>query len=162
MNQVTTIRRMFIETDFLQEDELRSAKRSVREYLGENSIPFSNEIFDEVSDFAWQRGEAAWEAVKRCDEIYSDSSLVPLSGYGTYTGSVVIMDVMMKKAIDENITGKSLYFLRDFEDIEWEGINYKLFKKCFGKGMNKLYTKKYDEEYNMTFELVDVSKMKKW
>ena len=156
------IKRLFLETDVLQADELRSAQRQVSNYLEDKGIAFSKDVFDEVKDFAWHKGEDAWEAVKRCDEIYSDSALVPLCGYGSYTGSVVVMDVMMQKAITENIKGKSLYFLRSFDDIKWDGIDYKLFKKCFKKGVNDLYAREYDKEYNTRFELVDVSKIKRW
>jgi len=162
IKNVKPLKRLFLETDVLQDDELRYAQREVADYLEDKGITFCKNVFDEVKDFAWHKGEDAWEAVKRCDEIYSDSALVPLSGYGSYTGSVVVMDVMMKKAIDENIKGKSLYFLRSFEDIEWDGIDYNLFKKCFAKGINNLYTRKYDKDYNTRFEIVDVSKMKRW
>jgi len=154
------IKRLFLETDVLQDDELRSAQREVANYLEDKGIRFSKDVFDEVKDFAWHKGEDAWEAVKRCDEIYSDSALVPLCGYGSYTGSVVVMDVMMKKAIDEKITGKSLFFLRSFKDIEWDGIDYKLFKKCFTK--NKIYTLEHDADWNARFDLIDVSKVKRW
>jgi hypothetical protein len=159
-----TIKRLFIESDVLQDDELHSAQRDVYEYLTDHGINFENkkDVFDEICDFAYRKGESAWDFVKRCDEIYADSSLVPLLGYGTYTGSVVVMDVMMLKAIEENIIGKSVFFLREFDDIEWDGIDYKLFKKCFGNGKNKLFTKSYDKDYNVDFIPVDVNKMKPW
>lgn len=145
------MKRLFIETDVLQKDELRSAQRKVSIILGYKNIKHIKNIFDEVIDFAWHEGDKAWEAVLRCDEIYSDSSLVPLCGYGTYTGSVVVMDVMMKKAIEQKVTGKSLIFLRPFKDIDWKGIDYKLLTKAFKK--NSLFTL----EYQTGYELVKVS-----
>src|SRR6478609_4289867 len=133
------IRRLFIDSAVLQDDELRSAQRRIANMLEGAGIDFCEQVFDETKDFAWRDADKAWEAVKRCDEIYGNTSLVPLAGYGTYTGSVVVMDVMMKKAVDENVTGKSVFFLRPFKDIEWDGINLKLLKKVF-KTKNKLFT----------------------
>jgi hypothetical protein len=153
------IKRLFIETDILQKDELHSAQRTVRYILEDQGIPSHENVFDEIIDRAWHEWERAWEAVKRADEIYGDSSLVPLSGFGTYTGAPVVMDVMMKKAIEEKITGKSLYFLRDFNDIEWEGIDYKLLKKAFKK--NKLFTLERGSN-NDEFVEVDISKFDPW
>lgn len=150
------MKRLFIETDVLQQDELRSAQRKVSSILDRKGLQYSKEVFDETCDFAWYEADKAWDAVKRHDEIYGDSSLVPLCGYGTYTGAPVVMDVMMKKAIDEGITGKSLFFLRSYKDIEWDGINKKLAKKCFKK--NKLFTLEFtDAKY--IFKPVDVSKL---
>jgi len=151
------MKRLFIETDFLKEDELRSAQRTVRWVLEANGLESADNVFDETVDFAWQNADKAWEAVKRCDEIYGDSSLVPLCGYGTYTGAPVIMDVMMQKAIDENIEGKSVIFLRKYEDIEWDGIDKKLLAKAFKK--NKLFTTEPDEKWDDHFIEVDIKKL---
>lgn len=138
--------RLFIETDILQKDELRRAQRRVEEILDQQGIKnYPADIFDETVDFAWHEPEKAWEAVLRADEIYGDSSLVPLCGYGSYTGSVVVMDVMMKKAIEQKIKGKSLIFLRKFKDLHWEGIDYKLLSKAFKN--NKLFTLEYGTNY---------------
>jgi hypothetical protein len=132
------IKRLFIETDILKKSELGTAQNDVEMVLVKKGLPFHEDIFDEVKDFAWQQADAAWEAVKRADEIYGDSSLVPLCGYGTYTGAPVIMNVMMQKAIDEDIRGKSLIFLREFANIHWDQIDRKLLKKAFK--YNKLFT----------------------
>lgn len=152
-----SIKRLFIETDILHESELKSAQRRVANILEDAGIPFGKDVFDETKDFAWHDADAAWEAVKRADEIYGDSALVPLCGYGSYTGAPVVMDVMMKKAIDENITGKSLFFLRAFKDIEWEGVDNKLMKIAFKK--NKLFTMEYDGN-DYKFVPVDAKKMR--
>ena len=105
------VKRLFIESDVLKEDEFRTAQRRVALVLEETGKSFTKNVFDEKVDFAWHKPSEAWEAVKRADEIYGNTSLVPLCGYGSYTGSPVVMDVMMKKAIEENITGKSVIFL---------------------------------------------------
>lgn len=149
------IKRLFIETDVLHQSEFRSAQRKVSLVLDELCIPHTKEIFDEAVDFAWHEPEKVWEAVKRADEIYGDSSLVPLCGFGSYTGAPVVMDVMMQKAIDENITDKSLIFLRPFEEIEWDGIDYKLLPKAFK--YNKLFTIELDTNYKIV--QVDIKKL---
>lgn len=140
------MKRLFIESDVLQSDELSTCQRTVYYILKDNGIEFSKDVFDEVKDFAWHEGKEAWEAVKRCDEIYAYSGLVPLCGYGSYTGAPVVMDRMMKLAIDENITGKSLIFLRKFDKINWDEIDIKLLKKAFKK--NKLFTLENDKTGN--------------
>lgn len=142
------MKRLFIETDVLHESELHSAQRKVYRLLKNNGLDFPKDVFDETVDFAWHEADKAWEAVKRCDEIYGDSSLTPLLGYGSYTGAPVVMDVMMQKAIDENITSKSLIFLRPFEDIEWDMIDMDLLKIAFVN--NKLFTLEFDEDYKLT------------
>lgn len=143
------MRRIFIDSDNIDKFEYRAAQRTV--YGLVDGLP--EEVFDEVVDFAWHEPEKAWDAVKRADEIYAQSSLIPLCGYGSYTGSVVVMDVMMAKAIAEDIRGKSIFFLRQYKDIEWEGIDLTLVDKAFKH--NFLYTlENYDR-----FEQVDIDKL---
>lgn len=142
------MKRLFIESDVLHEDELSSAQCSVALYLESQKIPYNEKyVFDETCDFAWHEADKAWEAVKRADEIYASSGLVPLCGYGSYTGAPVVMDVMMKKAIEEKITGKSLIFLRSFEDIDWQQIDMKILPKAFKH--NKLFTLEYQDGYQL-------------
>lgn len=151
------MKRIFIDSDFVQEDEVRSCSRTLSYMFEENKIPFDkNKIFDEVVSFAWHEGDKAWEAVKNAEEIYADSSLVPLCGYGTYTGSVVVMDVMMQKAIDESITGKSIFFFREEDDIHWDGIDLKLLVKAFEN--NKLFC---IDKLHDNFIAVDVKQIAK-
>lgn len=143
------MRRLFIESDVLKEDEYRTAQRRLHRIFRSTNTIHIEEIFDETVAFAWHKADNAWEAVKRADEIYANSGLVPLCGYGTYTGSVVVFDVMMQKAIDEGIEGKSVYFLREIDDIDWEAIDLKLLDVAFRK--NYLYTIK-----DLKFEQVDI------
>lgn len=132
------MKRIFIDSDVIDEDEVDTALLRIGWAMQSDDIEF-----DEVVDFAWHEGEKAWEAVKSADEIYASTSLVPLCGYGTYTGSVVVFDVMMQKAIDENITGKSVFLLRSKEDIEWDGIDIQLMPEAFKN--NKLFTFEVDK-----------------
>lgn len=131
------MKRIFIDSDVIDEDEVDTALLRIGWAMQSDDIEF-----DEVVDFAWHEGEKAWESVKSADEIYASTSLVPLCGYGTYTGSVVVFDVMMQKAIDENVTGKSVFILRSKEDIEWDGIDVKLMPEAFKN--NKLFTFEVD------------------
>lgn len=146
------MKRLFIESDTLDQAELNTAKRRVYMILDKNKIHCSDEVFDEIKDFAWHEGVEAWEAVKRCDEIYAMSGLIPLLGYGSYTGAPVVMDRMMQAAVAENITGKSVIFLRKFADIDWNNIDLTLLDKAFRK--NFLFTLEEKE-----FVQVDIDKI---
>ncbi len=159
MKKEKTMRRLFIETDVLQESELDTARITVAGILREKGIPYSDNVFDETKDFAWHEADEAWDAVKRADEIYGDSALVPICGVGTYSGAPVIMDTMMRKTIDEGIKGKSLYFLRPFKDIWWDEIDRDLMRKAFKE--NKLFTLEFDDdECEYQFTEVDIDKIK--
>lgn len=147
------MKRIFIDSDVLQPDELRTAQRRLHLIFEGNGTEHIPEIFDAAVDFAWHDGDKAWEYVKSADEIYANTSLCPLCGVGTYTGSVVVMDVMMQKAIDENITGKSIFFMRPAKDIDWDGIDLELMPKAFEN--NKLFTL----EYRSDFVQVDVNSL---
>jgi hypothetical protein len=146
-------KRLFIDSDVLDEGELHTAQLHVELYLEAKGIPFCKDVFDEIIANAWHEPVPAWEAVLRADEIYASSGLVPLCGYGSYTGSPVVMDVMMQRAVDDKITGKSVIFLRPYKDIDWENVDSKLLKKVFKKN-NKLFT--FD---NNELRQVDVNKI---
>lgn len=149
------MKRIFIDSDIVQEDELRTAQRRLSLIFEKSNIPYVDNVFDGVVDFAWHEADKAWTAVKSADEIYANSSLIPLCGYGSYTGSVVVMDVMMQKAIDEDVRGKSIYFLRSYDNIEWEGIDMSLIDKAFKH--NFIYTLEFNDDYK--FEQVDIDKL---
>jgi hypothetical protein len=132
------MKRIFIDSDVVHRDEVGTAIYTIELIMEKQGLDVPVKMFDEIVDFAWHEADKAWESVKSSDEIYANTSLVPLCGYGSYTGSVVVMDVMMKKAIDENVTGKSLFILRPFDDVEWDGIDLSLMPKAFLN--NKLFT----------------------
>lgn len=147
-------RRIFIESDILHKDELMSVKRTVALLLEKRGDEFDeNNIFDEALDFAWHDIEKTWLAVKAADEIYANSSLMPLIG-NSYMGAPVIFNGMCERAIKENVTGKSVIILRPLKDMDWEMIDFKLMKKAFKS--NELFVLE-----NRVLVKVDVSKIKK-
>lgn len=147
------VRRIFIESDILHADELRSAQRRVSELCEEKGDKCTRRVFAEVLDYAWHDLEKTWSAVKRADEIYADSSLMPLSG-GSYRGAPVIFNGMCDRAIKEGIEGKSVFILNNIKNINWYMIDISLMKKAFTK--NSLFM--YNDEYDMV--KVNVKKIK--
>jgi len=130
------MKRLFIETEDLDQSEYRRAQRRVTKLLDGENLP--DDVFDEVASNAWHKAAEAWEAVKRADEIYADSLLVSASGYFAYDGAPLVFNTMMAKAVEENITGKSLIFLRELDDLEWDNIDLDLLEKVFTT--NKMFT----------------------
>lgn len=121
-------RRIFLESDILHEDEFRSAKRDARCIAEKNGEEFKD--FDEALDFAWHDLDKTWKAVKAADEIYANTSLMPLVG-NSYMGAPVIFNGMMERAIKEKVKGKDVYILRTLADIDWDMIEVKLMSKAF-------------------------------
>lgn len=147
--------RLFVESDILKDDEFRTAKRRLALIFDDAGIEYDKKnVFNEVKASAWNELAETWEAVLRADEIYASSSLTPLLGYGSYTGAPVIFDKMCELAIHHNITGKSVYILRAFGDIDWDEIDLDLLKKAFKS--NHLYTLSDDNDF--VFEKVNIIK----
>jgi hypothetical protein len=146
-------RRIYLESDILHASELRNAQRSVAYICDEKKVKYIKRVFSEVLDFAWHDLAKTWEAVKKADEIYSDSSLIPLSG-NSYMGAPVIFNGMCERAIKENVTGKDVYILNSLKNIHWDMIDIPVMKKAFK--LNNLFM--YDDE--MEIVKVDVSKIK--
>lgn len=152
----TTIkRRIFIESDILQADEFSSAQREVHGLVKDKKMNCVDRVFSQVLDHAWHHLEKTWEAVKRADEIYASSSLIPLIG-NSYTGAPVIFNGMCERAIKEKVTGKSVYILNSLKNIDWDMIDLDVMKKAFKE--NTFYT--YDNDYDKIIK-VDVNKIKK-
>ena len=150
----TTIkRRIYIESDVLHADELRDAQRTVSDLCKEKGVKHTKRVFAEVLDYAWHDLEKTWAAVKKADEIYSNSSLMPLSG-GSYMGAPVIFNGMCERAIKEGVTGKDVYILNSLKNIDWYMIKIDLMKQAFKS--NNLFM--YNDNYDMV--KVDVSKIK--
>ena len=145
-------RRIFIESDVLQEDELNSAKRDAVKFCEDNGESYCKEVFDEVLDYAWHDLEKTWKSVKRADEIHANTALMPLVG-GSYMGAPVIFNEMCKKAIKEKVKGKLVIITRTLDSIYWGMIDFELMKKAFKN--NKLFM--YDDNYDMIE--IDVSKL---
>ena len=149
-----TKRRIYIESDILHADELRDAARSAYEYAKENNLKCVDRVFSDVLDYAWHNLKKTWEAVKLADEIWATSSLMPLSG-SSYIGAPVIFNEMCKRAIAENIEGKSVIILNSLRNIYWSMIDIDIMKKAFTK--NSLLM--YDENYDLS--KIDVSEINK-
>lgn len=146
------IRRIFIESDVIHASELRTAQREVRELCESKGEKCTTRVFSDVLEYAWHDLEKTWEAVKTADEIYADSSLMPLIG-GSYTGAPVIFNGMCGRAIKEGVEGKSVFILNSVKNIYWDMIDIPLMQKAFEK--NSLYM--YDENNNI--QKVDVTKI---
>lgn len=146
-------RRLYIESDILNADEFGTAKRQAFKFAKANGESCVERGFSEVVNFAWHDLEKTWEAVKKADEIYATSSLMPLIG-GSYSGAPVIFNGMCERALKEDVTGKSVIILSSLEYIHWDMIDISQMKKAFKN--NKLYM--YDDEYELT--PIDVAKIK--
>lgn len=137
--------RIFIESDILQQDELNSAKREAYDIAELNREEISENVFDETLDFAWHDLEKTWASVKKADEIYANSSLMPLVG-NSYMGAPVIFNGMCERAVKENVTGKIVYILRRAKDIYWNMIDIKTMKKAFKNNSLFMYNDEYEIE----------------
>lgn len=151
----TIKRRIFIESDILQADEFSGAQREAYDLAKENGLKCVDKVFSEVLDYAWHNLEKTWEAVKKADEIYADSSLMPLSG-NSYNGAPVIFNGMCERAVKEKLTGKKVIILNSLKNIYWGMIDIKMMKKAFRD--NDLYM--YDDNHDKLIK-VDISKIKK-
>lgn len=150
----TIKRRIYLESDVLSESELRSAQRDVARLCDNKKLKYIRRVFSDVLDYAWHDLDKTWKAVKLSDEIYSNSSLFPLSG-GSYIGAPVIFNGMCERAISENVTGKDVYILRNLKDIDWDMIKIPIMQKAFKK--NNLFM--YNDEFDIV--KIDVTKIKK-
>lgn len=147
-------RRIFIESDVLHASALQSAQWEVEEFCEQKGEKHVRRVFSDILDYAWHDLEKTWEAVKKADEIYADSALMPLSG-GSYNGAPVIFNGMCERAIKEGVTGKSVIILRPLKEINWGMIDGKVMKKAFVK--NKLFM--YAEDRTNLIQ-IDVKKLK--
>lgn len=138
-----SVRRIFIESDVIHADELRNAQNTVRSLCDDKGSECTRRVFSEVLDYAWHDLEKTWIAVKKADEIYADSSLMPLIG-GSYMGAPVIFNGMCERAIKEGIAGKSVFILNSVKNIHWDMIQIPLMRKAFKKNILYMYDGNYD------------------
>lgn len=135
------MKRLFLESDILIEDELGTCQCTVELIHKKKGITIDNpEVFDVVIDKATWRLKEVWDAIKDCDEIYSNSSLLPLGG--SYNGSPLILDKMCENCIKEDIRGKSLYFLVPIKSVSFGWIDLSNLKMALTH--NKLYAINHD------------------
>jgi len=146
-------RRIYIESDILKADEFRSAQRHIANYVKDNGGEVTDRVFSEVLDRAWHDLDKTWASVKDADEIYATTSLMPIIG-NSYTGAPVIFDGMCERAVKEDLRNKKVFILNSLDNIYWDMIDGKTFKKAFKH--NELYM--YDENNDLT--KINVSKIK--
>lgn len=149
------LRRIYIESDFLHADEFRRAQREVLDLAKEKGLKCVDRAFSKVLDRAWHDLENTWQAVKDADEIYSASSFIPLCG-NPGMGAPVIFNGMCKRAVAENIKGKTVVVLNQLKHICWDYIDIPAMKKAFKD--NSLFM--YDDD-NEKLIKIEVSKIKK-
>lgn len=147
-------RRIYIESDILNVDEIRSAQREVSDICEEKKVEYIKRVFSEILDYAWHDLDKTWQSVKKADEIYTNSSLLPLSG-GSYMGAPVIFNGMCERAINEQIIGKDVFILNKLENINWYMIKLDVMKEAFKN--NNLFM--YNNDY--VIEKIDVFKINK-
>lgn len=119
-----------------------------------NEERYVRRVFTEVIDRAWHDLDKTWSAVKKADEVYADTSLLPLTG-NSYSGAPVIFNGMCERAIKEGVTGKKVFILNWLSSIDWDMIDFKVMKKAFKTNSIFMY-----DENNHLIE-VNVSKIKK-
>lgn len=149
-------KRLFLESDFLHDDELRSVKRGVYCILKDLGEEFNKEdVFDTVIDYAWHKLDEVFEAVKSHDQVFADTSLMPLIS-GHYSGAPVIFNEMMKRVIEEGVEGKEVFILRPYDDMHMDEdfIDLDLIPQAFKN--NKLFF--YTDSYESVIELKDIKK----
>lgn len=140
-------RRIYIESDILHSDEFTSAQRATLFIIEDKKEKCVPRVFNQVLDMAWHDLDKTWKAVKSADEIYTTSSLMPLTG-NSYTGTPVIFNGMCERALKEGVVGKSVIILNNISNIYWDMINLEVMKKAFNK--NDLYM------YNSDYEIVKI------
>ena len=109
-------------------------KYYIKDMFGYKGDP--EKFFDEAITNATYSSKEVWEAIKRNDEIFAESSLIDSMGVSGGT----LFNAMMYNCIKENISGKKMYLFSSEKDIWWDNLNRDLFKKTFENDKNTLYT----------------------
>lgn len=150
--------RIYLESDILSASEFRGSQREVLLLVKEQGLKCVDRVFSTVLERAWHDLENTWKFVKEADEIYANSSLLPLCGNPSM-GAPAIFNGMCDRAIKENITGKSVIILNYLKYVNWDYIDIAKMKKAFKA--NSLFM--YDDSDNSYGNLikVDIGKIKK-
>lgn len=124
------MKRLFIENDEkLDFSRVKYYLEDMYDFKG-NPAEFFNETFTEATF----NSQDAWEAVKRNDEIFAESSLIDMMGIN----GGLLFNNMMYMAIKEDVKGKKVYFFSSKNDIWWSNLTEDLFVKAFKE--NDLFT----------------------
>jgi hypothetical protein len=129
------MKRLFIEND--ENLDFSRVKSYLKDLYGFKGEP--NDFFDETLTEATFNSQDAWEAVKRNDEIFAESSLIDMMG----VSGGLLFNNMMYMAIKENVIGKKVYFFSSKDSIWWDNLNADLFEKAFKE--NDLFTHEVGE-----------------
>lgn len=140
------MKRLFIENDEnLDFSRIKSYMEDLYDFKGNPA-----EFFDETFTEATFNSQDAWEAIKRNDEIFAESSLIDMMGIS----GGLLFNNMMYMAIKENVVGKKVHFFSSKDSIWWDNLNADLFEKAFEH--NELYTHEGNK-----WEKVDISEILK-
>lgn len=143
------MKRLFIEISDEDKSKLSTQSCMASDMHG---VEMTENFFDTVITNANKNKKEILEALQTHDEIYAFTALIP-QGYET---SGYLFNGLMKFAIDNKITGKSVFLLRKFKDIFWTELDEKLLNKCFVK--NYLYFEGDDFE---KWHQVDIDRLLK-
>ena len=109
-------------------------------------------FFDTIIDNANKRKSEIINAILTHDEIYIPSALI----YNGEQSAGDLFNEIMQYAILNFIEGKSVYFLREYNQISWEELNKTLVKRCFIK--NQMFVQDDEKE---KFIKIDIKKLLK-
>lgn len=124
------IKRLFIEIDEEDDGKLRTWMRQV--YLRNNLN--TEEVFDKIISGAGGQPQETFQAVVEHDEIYASTSLI--YSYMSVS-SADLFNTLMFQANKNGVKGKRLYILREFNQVQWDNLRYKLAQECFAN--NQLF-----------------------
>ena len=111
------MKRLFIENDEnLDFSRIKSYLKDLYDFKG-NPADFFDETFTEATF----NSQDAWEAIKRNDEIFAESSLIDMMGIS----GGLLFNNMMYMAIKENVVGKKVHF---FSSILTTPVTFWLFR----------------------------------
>lgn len=128
------IKRVYIEIAELEEKELMRNATHAAIAHGLTSPSSPEAFFHNIIGDALSNGDKIWAAILESDEIYMDSALIPQWG----VGGGVLFNNFMYRAIQEQITGKKIFFLVQFDTIWWNEMDEELIAQTLDK--NPVYT----------------------
>jgi hypothetical protein len=136
------MKRLFIEGAFAQDvsDMLETNFRSAVILFGLDRKKYTEpkHLFDQIIYGAGGKIDKVWTAIKKSDEIFVSTALMPTNGYNGNLTSPELFNEMMRLSIAEKVTGKKIYIFRDYRSVKWQQLNADYVAKCFKE--NELYT----------------------
>lgn len=140
---------------FIEIDELEARELATTEFHAANMHGLKDEdFFDTVIDDAMFKTKELVQAIKDHDEIYCSTSLIPRYGFGSSIGSGNLFNQMMYKAIEDEIFGKKVFIMNEYDNIRWYNLKRDLVDKAFSR--NFLYVR--DENFENWVQ-VDIDKL---